>query len=58
MTEQSALEGVTLSFNHTSESGTLVPSSVNMKAVRAAYQAFIDGNLDRFVESPTTELLS
>jgi ketosteroid isomerase-like protein len=29
-----------------------------MEAVRAAYQAFTDGDLDRFVESLTTEFLS
>ena len=29
-----------------------------MEAVRVAYQAFTDGDLDRFVESLTTEFLS
>jgi hypothetical protein len=58
VTEQSAPEGVTLSFNHASESGALVSSSENMEAVRAAYQASTDGDLDRFVESLTTRFLS
>ena len=58
VTEQSAPEGVTLSFNHSSESGNLVSSSVNMEALRAAYQAFTDGDLDRFVESLTPRFLS
>ena len=29
-----------------------------MEAVRAAYQAFTDGDLDRFLEPLTTEFLS